>query len=159
MTSYLRAHDVICAKNLRTPIDVIPHTTVHIYIKPHNCLNYNGMPQIMRKRSIIINMQFKQRKIFKILWSESRVYKNWQTWAIIREISYSNLNTGRYGQNMEFSRIIQESSQRCSSVTLGLWLFVFGQQDNLLCLLIQFMSLCMCQNLYYSVTDQLLCHL
>ena len=25
------------------------------------------------------------------------------------------------------SRIIQESSQRCSSVTLGLWLFVFGQ--------------------------------
>ena len=38
-------------KNLRTPINIIPHTTVHI--KPHNCLNYNGMPEIMRKRSII----------------------------------------------------------------------------------------------------------
>ena len=60
------------------------------------------MPQIMRKRSIIINMWFKQRKIFKILWSESQVYKNWQTWAIIREISYSNLKTGIYGQNLEF---------------------------------------------------------
>ena len=52
------------------------------------------MPQIMRKRSIIINMWFKQRKIFKILWSESQVYKNWQTWA--------NLKTGIYGQNLEF---------------------------------------------------------
>ena len=89
-------------KNLRTIIDVIPHTTVHIYIKPHNCLNYNGMPQIMRKPSIIINMWFKQCKIFKILWSESHVYRNWQTWAIIREISYSNLKTGIYGQNLEF---------------------------------------------------------
>ena len=28
---------------------------------------------------------------------KSRVYRKWQTLAIIREISYSNLETGRYG--------------------------------------------------------------
>ena len=33
----------------------------------------------------------------KILGSESRVNKKWQTVAIIREIFYSNLETGRYG--------------------------------------------------------------
>ena len=33
----------------------------------------------------------------KILGSESRVNKKWQTVAIIREILYSNLETGRYG--------------------------------------------------------------
>ena len=39
--------------------------------------------------------------MFKILWSESLVYKKWQTWAIIWEISNSNLETGRYGPNLE----------------------------------------------------------
>ena len=39
--------------------------------------------------------------MFKILWSESLVYKKWQTWAIIREILNSNLETGRYGPNLE----------------------------------------------------------
>ena len=39
--------------------------------------------------------------MFKILWSESLVYKKWQTWVIIREISNSNLETVRYGPNLE----------------------------------------------------------
>ena len=39
--------------------------------------------------------------MFKTLWSESLVYKKWQTWAIIREISNSNLETGRYGPNLK----------------------------------------------------------
>ena len=41
--------------------------------------------------------QLKQRKIFEISQSESRIYKKWITSAIIREISDSNLETGRNG--------------------------------------------------------------
>ena len=40
---------------------------------------------------------------------KSRVYRKWQTLAIIREISYSNLETGRYGPKSGVSRIIRES--------------------------------------------------
>ena len=43
--------------------------------------------------------------MFKILWSKSLVYKKWQTWAIIREISNSNLETGRYSLNLESPRL------------------------------------------------------
>ena len=32
---------------------------------------------------------------------KSLVYKKWQTWAIIREILNSNLETGRYSPNLE----------------------------------------------------------
>ena len=42
---------------------------------------------------------------------KSRVYRKWQTLAIIREISYSNLETGRYGPKSGVSRIIRESWQ------------------------------------------------
>ena len=45
--------------------------------------------------------------MFKISWSESLVYKKWQTWAIIREISNSNLETGRYGPNLESPGLYQ----------------------------------------------------
>ena len=31
--------------------------------------------------------------MLKILWSESLVYKKWQTWAIIREISWRPVDT------------------------------------------------------------------
>ena len=41
--------------------------------------------------------------------SDSRVYKKWQTLVIIREISDSNLETGRYGSKSGVSRIIRES--------------------------------------------------
>ena len=37
--------------------------------------------------------------------------KNWQTSAIIWEISYTNLETRRYGPKSGVSRIIQESLQ------------------------------------------------
>ena len=39
--------------------------------------------------------------MFEILWSESLVYKKWETWAIIWEISNSNLETSRYSPNLE----------------------------------------------------------
>ena len=51
----------------------------------------------------------KQRKIFEILLLESLVYKKWQTSAIIRAISDSNLETGKSGPNSGVSRIIRES--------------------------------------------------
>ena len=53
--------------------------------------------------------QLKQSKIFKISLSESRIYKKWQTSAITREISDSNLETGRNGSKSGVSRIIWES--------------------------------------------------
>ena len=49
----------------------------------------------IRKCSMLIK-QLKLRKIFEISLSESRFYKKWQTLAIIREISDSNLETRRY---------------------------------------------------------------
>ena len=53
--------------------------------------------------------QLKQRKIFEISLSESRIYKKWQTLAIIRQISDSNLETGRNGSKSGVSLIIRES--------------------------------------------------
>ena len=50
--------------------------------------------------------QLKQRKIFEISLSESRIYKKWQTLAIIQEISDSNLETGRNGSKSGVSQII-----------------------------------------------------
>ena len=46
---------------------------------------------------------------FEISLSESRFYKKLQTSAIIREISASNLETGRKGLKSGVSRIIRES--------------------------------------------------
>ena len=43
----------------------------------------------------------KQRKIFEISLSDSRIYKKWQTSAITREISDSNLETGRNGSKSQ----------------------------------------------------------
>ena len=52
--------------------------------------------------------QLKQRKIFEMLLSGSRIYKKWQTSAIIREISDSNLETGRNGsKNLESPRLFE----------------------------------------------------
>ena len=53
--------------------------------------------------------QLKQRKIFEISLSESRIYKKWQTLAIIWEISDSNLETRRNGSKSGVSQIIRES--------------------------------------------------
>ena len=53
--------------------------------------------------------QLKQRKIFEISLPESRIYKKWQTLAIIWEISDSNLETGRNGSKSGVSQIIRES--------------------------------------------------
>ena len=53
--------------------------------------------------------QLEQRKIFEISLSESRIYKKWQTSAIIWEISDSNLETGRNGSKSGVSQIIWKS--------------------------------------------------
>ena len=73
------------------------------------CLYYNGLPEIVRKRSMSTVKQVKQRKIFEISLSESRIYKKWQISPIIREISDSNLETGRNGSKSGVSRFIRES--------------------------------------------------
>ena len=48
---------------------------------------------------------FKQRKKFEISLSESRVYKKWQTSAIIREVSGSHVETGRNGPKSGVSKL------------------------------------------------------
>ena len=57
----------------------------------------------------MLRKSLEQCKIFEISLSESQVYKKWQTLVIIREISDSNLETGRYSSKAGVSRIIRES--------------------------------------------------
>ena len=54
----------------------------------------------------MLRKSLKQCKIFEISLSESQVYKKWQTFVIIQEISDSNLETGRYGSKSGVSRVI-----------------------------------------------------
>ena len=58
---------------------------------------------------LTVQKKIKERKIFEILSSESRLYNILQNSAIIREISYSNLETGRYSPKSGVSQIIRES--------------------------------------------------
>ena len=62
----------------------------------------------------------KQRKIFEISLTESRIYKKQQTSSTIREISDSNLETGRNVSKSGVSGIIQQSWQHCS-------MFIFNE--------------------------------
>ena len=71
-------------------------------------LNYINDDRSLRKRLMLMKW-LKQRKIFEISISESRVYKRWQTLAIIREVSGSKLETGRFGSKSGVFRIIRES--------------------------------------------------
>ena len=60
--------------------------------------------------TFIINRKIAQTaQIFDISLSESRIYKKEQTSAIIREISDSNLETGRNSLKSGVSQIIRES--------------------------------------------------
>ena len=81
----------------------------------HYCLYYNGIPEFVRKRSMLTIKWLKQRN-FEISLSESWFYKKLQTSAIIREISTSNLETGRKGSKSGVSRIIRESWQPCKYI-------------------------------------------
>ena len=57
---------------------------------------------------MLTEKKLKQCKIFEISLSESQIYKKWQTLAIIREISDSNLETRGKGLKSEVSQIIRE---------------------------------------------------
>ena len=92
-------------------IDLLP--TNHIIAYNY----YNGVPEFVKKRSMLTEKYLKQREIFEISLSESRIYKKWQTSAIIREISDSNLETGRNGLKCGVSRIIWEDWQPCGEDT------------------------------------------
>ena len=84
--------------------------------QPHYCLHvyYNGIPEFVRKCLMLTENCSNKAFVFeKIPLSESRFYKKWQTMAIIREISDSNLETGRNGSKSGVSRIIRESWQPC----------------------------------------------
>ena len=59
------------------------------------CLYYNGIPEFVRKRSMSTVKQLK--KNVQYLKFHCWIYKKWQTSAIIREISDSNLETARNG--------------------------------------------------------------
>ena len=80
----------------------------------HYCLYYNGIPEFVRKRfDVNSTIALQQPKIFEISLSESQIYWKWQTSAIIREISDSNLETLRNGSKSGLSQIIRESRQPC----------------------------------------------
>ena len=49
--------------------------------------------------------QFKQHKKIEISLSESRVYKKWETSAIIREVSEIHVETGRNGPKSGVSNL------------------------------------------------------
>ena len=90
---------------------------------------YKSIPEFVRKRSLLTVKLLKQTKIFEISMSESRIYKEWQTLAIIREITDSILETGRNGSKPGVSRIIRESWQPCvwnTTVRIHLLTDVFG---------------------------------
>ena len=52
----------------------------------HYCLYYNGIPEFVRKRSMLTEKYLKQRKVLEISLSDSRIHRKWQTSAIIWEI-------------------------------------------------------------------------
>ena len=53
------------------------------------------------------------QNIWNFIVRKIRIYKKWQTWAIIWEISDSNLKTGRNGSKSGVSQIIRESWLPC----------------------------------------------
>ena len=65
---------------------------------------------------------------FEIALTESPIYKKLQTSAITRDISDSNLETGRSVSKSGVSRIIQESWQHCmdSAWHLTFWPWILG---------------------------------
>ena len=73
--------------------------------------------------------QLKQCKIFEISQSESRIYKKWITSAIIREISDSNLETGRNGSKFwslpdyqgELTALLQRKERRWNKDLICHW--------------------------------------
>ena len=98
----------------------------------HYCLYFNGIPEFVGKRLMLTVNKLKQPKIFKISLSESRIYKKWQTSAIIREISDSNLDTGRNGLKSGVSRIIRESWRPCNKFKINVWQMTrrSGESEN-----------------------------
>ena len=83
-----------------------------VYFPPITLLFYNGIPEFMRK-SLMLTLIFAQttQNSWNFVVRKSSLLKKWQTSAIIWEISYSNLDTGRYGPKSGVSRIIRESRQ------------------------------------------------
>ena len=77
-------------------IGLLPTNHIIAYIK-----NVIIIPEFMRKCSNLISSL------------ESRVYKKRQTLAIVWEISYSNLETGRYCLKSGVSQTIRKSWQHC----------------------------------------------
>ena len=79
-------------------------------------LSIIGLTLLLRSRALAIATYLGERggeggggNFAKISLSESRIYKKWQTSAIIQEISDSNLETGRNGSKSGVSWIIRES--------------------------------------------------
>ena len=129
------AHDVICSK-------ILLYSDRHEFLITQNawkrcCWHCNIWPDWFTShqetnRTIILPYGIPEETISVNIWiahttqnswhfivRNSSPLKKWQTLAIIREISYSNLETGRYGQKSGVSQIIQESWQQCSGHTSG----------------------------------------
>ena len=105
MTSLCTAHYVICAKKKTREKDGVGIVTFDLtgllatnHIIAYITMAYRSLWGNVRLLTIKL---LKQRKIFEISLSDSRIYKKWQTSAITREISDSNLETGRNGSKSQ----------------------------------------------------------
>ena len=110
MTSFRKTNDIICAKNACWFWSTyIAHK--QFIFRPHYCLNYSGIPEFMRKRSMSTVAQTMQN-IWNFMVGKLSLQEI-ATLAIIQEISYSNLETGRYSPQSGVPRIIRENWQHC----------------------------------------------
>lgn len=85
--------------------------------KPVRLLCYKGMPELMRKSSMLTLKELQQCKVVEILLSESQVY--WRNAKLQRSSGrflFSNLQTGRYDLKSGVSWVLWESWQHCTQV-------------------------------------------
>ena len=85
-----------------------------------------------------VESKIAQTTLKKVYWRKVETTTEWQTSVNIREISYSNLETGRYGPKSGVSRIIRESWRELTALPfcvsfadpLCFFLWKWGQFSN-----------------------------
>ena len=96
--------------------------------KPIRLLYYKGMPELMKKSSMLTLKELQQCKVVEILLSKSRVYwRNANLQHLSGRFLFSNLETGRYNLKSGVSRVLWESWQSALRWT-SMWISQFRAQ-------------------------------
>ena len=78
--------------------------------KPIRLLCYKGVPELMRKSSMLTLKELQQYKVVEILLSESQAYwRNAKLQRLSGRFLFSNLETGRYDLKSRVSWVLWES--------------------------------------------------